>query len=302
LYGIDYRFTAGDGYLFDQLQKHNDLYGFDPVEMYVQEYFPKVGGIGGLLQVGRYISPCDIEAQLSPENYLYSHTLMYTVDPYTYTGAEFTVEWSKQWSTLIGVDAGNDKAPWEKSAELNFEFLMGWHSANNHDDLWFGSDQFGNGHFSHGHDDEQIANIVWGHKFSDTWHMQSEVYYMWEYDSPKGGTEIDGPTEPYASGGGPGPIIPGQSHANGYTTFLEHQLDKKSYMSFRTDWLGDPEGWRTGYNNNYFSLTFGYARWLTPTTEIRPEVRYEWADQNPAYDNGTRKTQWTLAGDIIIHF
>lgn len=85
LYGTDYRFTAGDGYFFDQLQKRNALYGWDPVEMYVHEYFPKIGRKGALPQVGRYISPCDIEAQLSPENYLYSHSLMYSVDPYTYT-------------------------------------------------------------------------------------------------------------------------------------------------------------------------------------------------------------------------
>lgn len=302
LYGIDYRFTAGDGYFFDQLQQHNQLYGYDPVEMYYQYYFHNIGGKGALLQVGRYISPCDIEAQLSPDNYTYSHTLMYSVDPYTYTGAEFTVEWNKTWSTLIGIDAGNDKSLWEKSASLNFEGLVGWHSPTNRDVLWGGVDQIGNGHFSYGHDSEQITDLVWTHIFDQKWHMLSEVYYMWEYDSPMGGTEIDGPSMPFASGGGPGTVVPGQSHANGYCTYLEEKLDKTSYVTYRTDWLGDPQGWRTGYPNNYFSLTFGYTKWLTPTTTFRPEIRYEWADKNDAYDNGARKTQWTLAGDFILHF
>ncbi len=81
---------------------------------------------------------------------------------------------------------------------------MGYHSPNNNDTLWGGTDQIGNGHFSHGHDDEQIADLVWTHKFSESWHQMTEVYYMWEYDAAMGGTEIDGPTEPYASGGGPG--------------------------------------------------------------------------------------------------
>lgn len=302
LYGIDYRFTAGDGYFFDQLQQHNQLYGYDPVEMYYQYYFHNIGGKGALLQVGRYISPCDIEAQLSPENYTYSHTLMYSVDPYTYTGAEFTVEWSKTWSTLIGVDAGNDKSPWEKSASLNFEALVGWHSPNNKDTLWGGTDQIGNGHYTYGHDSEQITDLVWTHKFDEKWHMLSQMYYMWEYDSPMGGTEIDGGTQPFAGGGGAGTLIPGQSHANGYCTYLEDKIDKTSYATFRTDWLGDPEGWRTGFPNNYFSLTLGYSKWLNSTTTFRPELRYEWADKNDAYDNGTRKTQWTLAADIIFHF
>ncbi len=85
-------------------------------------------------------------------------------------------------------------------------------------------------------------------------------------------------------------------------TYLEHELDKTSYVTFRPDWLGDPEGWRTGYPNNYFSLTLGYAKNLSPTTIVRPEVRYEWADKNDAYDNGTRKIQWTVAADIIFKF
>lgn len=301
LYGIDYRFTAGDGYFFDQLQKHNMLYGYDPVEMYFQYYWPRFGGLGSYVQVGRYISPCDIEEQLSPDNYLFSHSLMYTVDPYTYSGAYLVTQYSKYWSTIFGFDAGNDKAWWEKSAEPNGEALVSWHSHTNNDVLMGGVDQFGNGHFSWGHDSEQIATINWQHKWSNAWHVISQYYYMWEYDAAKGGTEVDGPSEPYASGGGSGPIMPGQSHANGYVTYLEHQTDKWSYLTFRTDWLNDPDGWRTGYNNNYYSLTIGYARWLSPTTEFRPELRHEWAD-NPAYDNGAHRAQTELAADLIFHF
>jgi hypothetical protein len=302
IYGIDYRFLAGDGYVFDQLQKHNDKYGYDFPEVYGQIYLPKAAPLGGVVQVGRYISPADIECQLAPQNYLYSHSLMYTVDPYTYTGANIQQTWSKTWSTMFGIDAGNDKSWWEKSAEVNFEALVGWHSPNNKDDVWVGPDQIGNGHYSWGHDSEQIFSATWGHKFNDRWHMQNEMYYMWSYDAEKGGTETDGPPQTFASGGGPGPIIPGQSHANGYTTYLMYQTDKWSYWCFRTDWLGDPEGWRTGVSNNYYSLTLGYDHWFSPTTTFRPELRYEWADKNDAYDNGTRKTQMELAADIIFHF
>jgi len=301
LFGIDYRFTAADGYFYDQLQKRNALYGYDPVELWGQIYFPKIAE-GSVVTVGRYISPPDIEAQLAPENYLYSHSLMFTVDPYTYTGISALTRLSKYWSIVTGITAGNDTSPWEKSGELEGELLLGWHSHSNYDSLWFGTDAIGDGHFAYGHDNMNLGSITWGHKYSSLWHMQTQMYYLWEYDAAKGGSEIDGPNEPWSNGGGAGPIIPGQSHAWGYVNYLEYLVDKKSYMSFRTDWLGDPDGWRTGVDNDYMSVTLGYAHYFTPTTEIRPELRYDFAKERPGYDLDTRKAQWTLGGDIIFHF
>ena len=89
IFGTDYRYTTAKGYFSDQLLVHNNEYGVDPAEFYGLLYFPKVAD-GMILKVGRYISPADIEAQWAPDNYLYSHSLMFTVDPYTFTGAQAT--------------------------------------------------------------------------------------------------------------------------------------------------------------------------------------------------------------------
>jgi hypothetical protein len=35
---------------------------------------------------------------------------------------------------------------------------------------------------------------------------------------------------------------------------------------------------------------------------IRPELRYERAYDSPAYNEGTKKSQFVFAGDIIWHF
>jgi hypothetical protein len=300
LYGEDYRYTAGDGWWFSQLQQHNQLYGGDAPEIYLQYYFPKIAQ-GAVVTAGRYISPCDIEAQLSPENYMYSHSLMFTVDPYTYTGANVEIRWSKNWQTLTGFQYGNDKAPWEKSAQLNAELLVGYHNDANTDAWWFGTDSIGGGEYKYGHDDLQIASVVWGHKFSDQWHEQAQMYYMWERNAELGGTENDGPVEPYGLGGGATPIIQGTSHANGFVTYWQYDVDKKSYLSGRFDLLNDPEGYRTGFKALFTSYTLAYVHWLTKDVTVRPEIRYEEANV-PAYDNGNRKAQWTVAGDIIIHF
>ena len=45
LYGVDYRFTTAKGYFSDQLLKHNRLYGYDPLQMYVDLYIPWIGRV-----------------------------------------------------------------------------------------------------------------------------------------------------------------------------------------------------------------------------------------------------------------
>ncbi len=98
LWGMDYRFTTAKGYFSQQLLGHppGKQYGFDPVMMYLDLYFPQIGE-GTDVRIGRYISLPDIEAQLAPNNYTYSHSLLYTFDCYTQTGINATTG-----STRIG--------------------------------------------------------------------------------------------------------------------------------------------------------------------------------------------------------
>ena len=115
IYGIDYRWTTSQGWFSGQLLKHNYLYGFDPVEAYALVYIPHVAK-GMVIKAGRYISPPDIEAQLAPDNYLYTHSLMFTVDCYTQTGVSAAIKLNDQWSVLFGIHAGDDIAPWNAAA------------------------------------------------------------------------------------------------------------------------------------------------------------------------------------------
>jgi hypothetical protein len=82
LYGTDYKYTFSNGILSNQYTEKERLYGFDPVMYYLDFYFPRVFQ-GENLRIGRYISIPDIEAQLAPNNITYSHSLLYTYDPYT---------------------------------------------------------------------------------------------------------------------------------------------------------------------------------------------------------------------------
>jgi len=55
LYGTDYRFTIGKGYISGQLLNDHHQYGFDPTLEYVDVYLPQVAD-GMNLRVGRFIS------------------------------------------------------------------------------------------------------------------------------------------------------------------------------------------------------------------------------------------------------
>lgn len=115
LYGLDYRFTTADGYFSQQLLHIKpdgtlgNQYGYDPVMFYLDFYFPHVAD-GMILRLGRYISLPDIEAQLAPNNYTYTHSLTYTYDCYTQTGANATIKLSDHWTVQLGLSPGCETA------------------------------------------------------------------------------------------------------------------------------------------------------------------------------------------------
>ncbi len=301
LYGIDYRYTTAKGWFSDQLLKHNQLYGYDPLQLYFDIYFPHIFQ-GTILRVGRYISPIDIEAQLSPENYLYSHSTMYSVDPYTFTGIQQIWRFSDRWFAMTAIQAGNDMAPWTDSSQPNGEFLLKWVSRNNRDVLFGGVDSVGKGYYKNGHDDLQVSSFLWEHKFNNNLHNILEMYYIWQHDARTGGTTVEGPPEPYFPGVGPGKVIPGVSDSLGMVNYTAYKLGDKDRLVLRSDILADFQGQRLGYRTTYFEHTFGWAHYFYDWLIVRPEIRFDYTSGAKAIDNGTRREMFTFSMDAIIRF
>ena len=303
IYGADYRYTTAKGYFSGQLLQHNNLYGWDPTQVYGLLYVPQVAQ-GMLIKVGRFISPSDIEAQWAPQNYLYSHSLMFTVDPYTYTGVNITVRLHPQFQFEFGVHGGNDMALWSNSAQPNGSLMMRWVSKDNKESVYGGLASIGSGQFKNAHDDLQQFVFVWGHKFNERIHMMTEAYYMWQFHAALGGTAIFGPVK-YGQGGGEGPIIPGRSESVGMVNYLQFLLSSKDYITLRNDALNDVQGQRTGFATWYTSHTLGWSHHFTDFILVRPEVRYEHAWNNTGvtpYDGGTRVYQFVAAMDLCLSF
>src|SRR5216684_4335720 len=304
IYGIDYRWTTSQGWFSGQLLRHNYLYGFDPVEAYALLYFPHVAK-GMVIKAGRYISPPDIEAQLAPDNYLFTHSLMFTFDCYTQTGITAAIKLNDRWTILAGIHSGDDVAPWNVAAHPTGLLMARWVSKSNNDSIFGGIDSINNGHFKGGHDNLQQSNLTWTHRFNEagSFLTTTEAYYIYQSHALIGGTVNFGPPRFWFEGVGAGAPIAGNAPAIGFVNYTEWKFSKEDFLSIRPlDILDDKKGERTGFPTTYASWTVGVTHRFNELISTRPEVRYEYASSARPWDNGRRRGQLMFAIDALIRF
>lgn len=298
LYGTDYRFTTNKGYLSSQWIDHNHQYGFDPVLEYLDVYIPKVAK-GMNIRAGRYISVPGIEAQLTPNNYMFSHSLLYSVDPFTDTGVLATVQLSSQWLVQAGITGGHDIAPWAKGSHPSATACASYTTASTNNNFYLCANGINDGKYAY--NNVQQYDGTWYHRFSKTWHTATEAYVMYQRDVPSVGGSIV--PEPNTNGAVCRPglqtcFAPEYAVVN----YLNKQLSAHDFLSFRSDFLNDKKGQRTGVNTKYTENTLLWSHWIGSTVQIRPEIRFDHAWDRNAYDRGTRQSQFTVASDLIFHF
>src|SRR5476651_1288322 len=220
LWGTDAKYTYSRGLFSNQFSNGNGKvakYGYDIPMAYVEGYFPNVGD-GMNVRVGRYISVPDIEAQLAPNNYTYSHSLLYSYDPYTQEGIVATIKLNKNWAIQPQLNLGNDVAGWYKQSvpqtyvnaagntvhnpnagqeygsQVTPALCVQWTSDSGNDAIYpclNGAKPIGNsGNF--GWNNIQHEVVTWYHKFNDQWHISSEAWYMYQKNTPNM-QNVDGP-------------------------------------------------------------------------------------------------------------
>lgn len=296
LFGYDYHFTTMKGVLSDQLLNNPNptqplngkVYGYDPMLFYFDLYIPWIAQ-GMDVRVGRWLSLPDIEAQFSPNNYLVTHSILYTVDPYTQMGVLTTTRLSDQWTLQLGINGSNDVALWNDSAHASLQACVRWVSVDNDDMLYPCVNNFN--HADYDYNNVQMFVATWGHRFNPSFHMLTEAYHMY-------GRNIPGFGRPDTAGN------PTHGGAGGYgiVNYLNFELDPSNMLSVRNEWYNDEKGQRTGYATKYTSHTLGMTHWVSQDLEIRPEIRYEHSYTLPAYDGGRKSNQTTALVDVILHF
>jgi hypothetical protein len=298
LFGTSYRFTTSLGYLSGQLLDSHREYGFDPVLEYVDLYIPQVAA-GLNIRVGRFISVPGIEAQLAPNNYVYTHSLLYSVDPFTDTGILGTVKLNDRWLVQLGLTVSHDVAPWTADAKPSATACVSYTFNKGNDNVYPCVNGLNNGHY--GYNNLQMFDNTWYHKFSGSWHMATEAWYMYERDVPS----VSGPIVPEK--GANGAFCPtGQVRCFApewaAVNYLEKQFSAKNYLSIRSDFLDDIVGQRTGYKTRYAEETLMWGHWVGNTVILRPELRFDHAFDVAAYNNGTRKSQFQFGMDVILKY
>jgi hypothetical protein len=297
-YGTDYRFTTAKGYFSNQLLIHNRQYGFDPVLEYADIYIPFVAQ-GMNIRIGRYISVPGIEAQLAPSNYNYTHSLLFTTDPFTQTGILSTIKLNDRWLVQAGLQAGNDVAPWTPDAKPSLTACVSYTTRSVNDNLYLCANGINSGKYAY--NNVQHYDLTWYHKFNKSWHMATEGWYMYERDVPA----VGGPITPEV-GANPAFCSPGQIRCFApewsVANYLERQLSNSDYLSVRNEYLDDIKGQRTGFKTRYSEHEVMWGHWVGTTVLLRPGLRFERAYDAPSYDVGTRHNQFSLTMDAIFKF
>ena len=330
LYGLDYRYTTAKGILSQQLLENNDTYGYDPVMYYFDLYVPHIGK-GMDVRVGRYISLPDIEAQLAPNNYTYSHSILYTYDCYTQHGINVTTKLSEHWTVQAGVSGGCESAPWISNAKLTGNVCASYTWNDGGDNLYACANSINSAKYAYNNlcgllphllpqDQRHLAHrhrgLVPVRERCSQLMLRADPCISYGSNANIGANagEITGPSLITGANGAQCNPLATHCFAPDYAivNYLEHEFNHHhSSLNIRNEFFDDLRGQRTGNKTKYSEHLVGFDFWLGSSVTFRPELRYEHAYDVPAYDSPsvdgvsgapTKKSQLTLAGDVIYHF
>jgi hypothetical protein len=299
--GIDYRFTTAKGYFSQQLLASNKQYGFDPVLEYIDLYFPVKDGLD--IRVGRFLSVPGIEAQLAPNNFNMTHSLLYTIDPFTDTGIYASLKLNSQWIIQAGISCSHDVACWTSDATPSAIFCLNYSTASNNNNFYGCANGINSGKYAY--NNLQDYDFTWYHKFNSKWNMATETWYMYERDVPNVAGNVANP-------------VPIELGANGafckagvlrctapewaIVNYVNREINSKFFIGFRSDFLDDKKGQRTGFATKYTENTLYATKYIGSTVMIRPELRFDHSWDLAAYNNGKARNQLFFGMDLIYKF
>ncbi len=306
IYGTDYRYTTMYGFDSSQLLKYNKWAGWDAPMVYGDIYVPWIV-YGMNIRAGRYISLPDIEAQLAPDNYFYSHSILYSTDPYTQIGVVTTTKLDPkgQWNIQFGISAGNDVAPWSGHHLVQPTFTGGinYTTPSTHDNLYLTANSSNNQKF--GYNNLQSFYVTWYHIFDNPkFHTATESWYMFQDKTPNAPGSIafpfygvNGPYGAYCDTG-----TRCQSREWAILNYTMYEIDKHNAVGIRNEYYNDMSGQRTGYKTAYYEATISWQHYFSDDVYMRPEIGYYHAFNAAVFNGGTRKDLTMLSADLIWRY
>lgn len=278
MFGTDARFTQASGW-DDKWGSNGDGRGYYEIAMpqlYVEVYAPFGNGVTAKL--GHFYTTIGYEVVPAPDNFFYSHayTMLYA-EPFTHTGLMLSYDINDNFSVNGGAVMGWDNMT-ENAGAWSFLGGVGWTSndaassvtvqiiTGNQSDTVSGN--------------TTMYSIVATHDFSD------QLHYVLQHDF---GTMRDASYD--------------SVNWFGINQYVMYDINDQLGIGLRAEWFNDKGGAnRVGpIGANYLAASFGLNYTPLSWLKLRPEIRYDWADEKAFNDNRTND-QVEFAMDLIITF
>jgi hypothetical protein len=306
LFGYDWQFTKMYG-LFDRAFRPYQFTGIDLPQFYAEVHLPVLTEGGLDIKGGRFASPAGYESFQAINRPLLSVPYMFNFTPFTFFGMLATWHATERVNLYSGTVNGMDR--WiDQNYIWNY---LGGISIKTRDDKGtlglyglVGPNQLPR--FAPA--DNPLLPV--GSPPPGFMAGQNNPYYSRSYrgyislvltrDWTEKSTQVietDHVWDPQTLGFGPGV----QSiHYHSLGNWFLYKWTDKATLVWRSELFWDPNGMATGIKNTYLETTAGVQYRPYDWLWIRPEIRYDSAFQNPAYNDKTLRNQLTLAFDVIL--
>lgn len=270
--GSDYFFTVPRG-----ISNQTGLYGFDPVEFYVEAYFPTIAQ-GFDIKVGRFFSLFGVEVIPAPDNPLVSHAYAFIYNPFTQTGIVTTTKFSNAVSVQAGLVMGNDNID-GATAYPTFIGNVKWVNPDQRNSLLLNiiADQ---GRFDQVHNfhNPEIVDLIGTHKINSGLVYTFEGLYGFTTNVPDIG------------------FANWMSIVNYLTLNVTEQINTAGRLEFFDDFQGQ----RTGFAGLYIApagvVAYRPVKWL----QFRQELRYDYNTETAPFEG--KHGLFTATSDFILRW
>jgi hypothetical protein len=231
------------------------------------------------VKIGKFITPVGWEGAASKDNFFYSHSHCYWIEPATHTGVLASYNMTDRLTVNGGWTAGENNGfdnPDNHSAVLaGFTYQL----ADNASIIYW---------FNGGRapiDEDDINYYVQSLCFQ--WDMTDRFTYVFQWNLRNQETEGVVSTYDY-----------------GINNHFLYKLNDRWSAGVRFDWLRDG-GW-AAFNDDlsdYYGVTLGLNWAPFENVSIRPEVRYDWCRGGAIpYAGGTKREQVTGGVGFVVSF
>jgi len=295
--------------------RNERFYSIALPQAYVEMNLPVGNGLD--VKIGHFYTIIGYEVVTAPDNFFITkpYTMQYG-EPFTHTGVLFNYEFTPNWNLAAGAVTGSNTGGWDGNFDRglgNWAFLGGvtWTSDDANTSLAVTSTA---GEVAENNSGGwNMYSVVLQHNFME------DLHYIIQHD--QGWADNVGALSPN-----------GNASWYGINQYLLYDINDKLSAGLRAEWFRDQNGYRvngpgrcflgssnigTNYPcptgayangdyqvaaNSYYEITAGLNYKPAPWLMLRPNIRYDFTGNAPAFDNGNGRNQLLLTADMVISF